>query len=58
MFTVSMNFNNFLLSYRVFAKLPGAPTLNMSVCSRSYWNLEVLGFEERGKPECTEKNLS
>ena len=28
MFTVSMNFNNFLLSYRVFAKLPGAPTLN------------------------------
>lgn len=29
MFTVSMNFNNFLLSYRVFAKLPRAPTLNV-----------------------------
>ena len=30
----------------------------MSVCSRSNWNLEVLVFEERGKPEYLEKNLS
>ena len=30
----------------------------MSVCSRSNWNLEVLVFEERGKPEYPEKNLS
>ena len=26
--------------------------------SRSNWKLEVLGFEERRKPECPEKNLS
>jgi len=26
--------------------------------SRSNWNLEVLFFEERGKPEYPEKNLS
>ena len=26
--------------------------------SRSNWNLEMLVFEERGKPEYTEKNLS
>ena len=30
----------------------------MSVRSRSNWNLEVLVFEERGKPEYPEKNLS
>ena len=27
------------------------------VRSRSIWNLEVLVFEERGKPEYPEKNL-
>ena len=32
--------------------------LNVSVHSRSNWNLEVLVFEERGKPEYLEKNLS
>ena len=26
--------------------------------SWSNWNLEILVFEERGKPECPEKNLS
>ena len=26
--------------------------------SRSNWNLETLAFEERGKPEYPEKNLS
>ena len=26
--------------------------------SRSNWNLEMLVFEERGKPEYPEKNLS
>ena len=30
----------------------------MSVRSRSNWNLEVLVFEERGKPKHLEKNLS
>ena len=30
----------------------------MSVRSRSNWNLEVLVFEGRGKPEYPEKNLS
>ena len=30
----------------------------MSVHSRSNWNLEMLVFEERGKPEYLEKNLS
>ena len=30
----------------------------MSARSRSNWNLEVLVFEERGKPEYPEKNLS
>ena len=30
----------------------------MFVRSRSNWNLEVLVFEERGKPEYAEKNLS
>ena len=30
----------------------------MSVRSRSNWNLEVLVFEEREKPEYPEKNLS
>ena len=30
----------------------------MSVRSRSNWNLAVLVFEERGKPEYPEKNLS
>ena len=30
----------------------------MSVRSRSNWNLEVLVFKERGKPEYPEKNLS
>ena len=30
----------------------------MSVHSRSNWNLEMLVFEERGKPEYPEKNLS
>ena len=30
----------------------------MSVRSRSNWNLEVLVFEERGKLEYPEKNLS
>ena len=32
--------------------------LNVSVRSRSNWNLKVLVFEERGKPEYPEKNLS
>ena len=32
--------------------------LNVSVCSRSNWNLKVLVFKERGKPEYPEKNLS
>ena len=31
---------------------------NMSVCSRSIRNLEVLVFKERGKPEHLEKNVS
>ena len=30
----------------------------MSVHSRSNWNLEMLVFEERGIPEYPEKNLS
>jgi len=30
----------------------------MFVRSRSNWNLEVLAFEERGKLEHPEKNLS
>ena len=30
----------------------------MSMRSSSNWNLEVLVFEERGKPEYPEKNLS
>ena len=30
----------------------------MSVHSRSKWNLEMLVFEERGKPEYPEKNVS
>ena len=30
----------------------------MSVRSRSNWNLDVLVFKERGKPEYREKNLS
>ena len=29
-----------------------------STVSRSNWNLEMLVFEERGKPEYPEKNLS
>ena len=29
-----------------------------STVSRSNWNLEVLVFDERGKPEYPEKNLS
>ena len=32
--------------------------LNVLVRSSSNWNLEVLVFEERGKPEYPEKNLS
>jgi len=32
--------------------------LNVFVRSRSNWNVEVLVFEERGKPEYPEKNLS
>ena len=32
--------------------------LNVFVWSRSNWNLEVLVFEERGKPEYPEKNLT
>jgi len=28
------------------------------MCSRSNWNLEVLVFEERGKPKYMEKNPS
>ena len=31
---------------------------SVSVRSRSNWNLEVLVFGERGKPEYPEKNLS
>ena len=31
---------------------------NVSVRSRSNWNLEVLVFKERGKPEYPEKKLS
>ena len=31
---------------------------NVSVRSKSNWNLEVLVFKERGKPEYPEKNLS
>ena len=30
----------------------------MYVRSRSNWNFEMLAFEERGKPEYPEKNLS
>ena len=33
-------------------------SINVSVRSRSNWNLEVLVFEERGIPEYPEKNLS
>ena len=32
--------------------------LNVSVCSRSNWNLKVLVFKARRKPEYPEKNLS
>ena len=32
--------------------------VNVFVRSRSNWNLEMLVFEERGKPEYPEKNLS
>ena len=32
--------------------------LNVSVRSRSNWNLEELVFEERGEPEHPEKNYS
>ena len=32
--------------------------LNLFVWSRSNWNLEVLVFEERGKPKYPEKNLT
>ena len=32
--------------------------MNVYVRSRSKWNLEVLVFEERGKPEYPEKNFS
>ena len=32
--------------------------LNLSMRSRSNWDLEVLVFEERGKPEYPDKNLS
>ena len=35
-----------------------AQSTNLGTLSRSLWNLEVLVFEERGKPECLEKNLS
>ena len=28
------------------------------MCSRSNWDLELLAFKERGKPEYPEKNLS
>ena len=34
------------------------PRFSVSVRSRSNWNLEVLVFGERGKPEYPEKNLS
>ena len=36
------------------------PTKHVGVLmrSRSNWNLEVLVLEERGKPECPDKNLS
>lgn len=30
----------------------------MSACSRWNWKLEMLAFEERGKPEFPQKNLS
>ena len=33
-------------------------TSKLETLSRSNWNLEVLVFEERGKPEYPEKNLS
>lgn len=32
--------------------------LNVSVCSRWSWNLEVLVSEERIKPECAAKKLN
>ena len=35
-----------------------AQSTNWGHFSRSNWNLEVLVFEERGKPEYPEKNLS
>ena len=41
------------LSVSVFSAEHGFGTL-----SRSNWNLEVLVFEERGKPEYLEKKLS
>ena len=34
-----------------------ATRLNLSVRFRSDWNLEILVFEKRGKPEYPEKNL-
>ena len=34
-----------------------ATRLNLSVRFRSDWNLEILVFEKRGKPEYAEKNL-
>ena len=47
------------------SKIPHPPhnfyngsSLNVSVRSRWNWNLEVLVFEERGKPDYPEKNLS
>ena len=33
-------------------------TIILGTLSRSNWNSEVLVFEERGKPEYPEKNLS
>ena len=35
-----------------------AQSTNWGTLSRWNWNLEVLVFEERGKPEYPEKNLS
>ena len=48
------NNNNIIMGFAVAFPRGGSS----STVSRSNWNLEVLVFDERGKPEYPEKNLS
>ena len=51
-------FHTILKTLKNFITLTHNRVILQLKCALESWNLEMLGFKERGKPEYPEKNLS